>query len=392
MVTERLMDDRFGLTREDWRLVIVLVPLQCLGYLPLLISPIFIAALISHFGYSETYVGSVLSAEILFLSITSSLFGATINRFNIYKVVLAGGAILIVGNALCVTLPLGIDGLIFFVRIFAGIGAGILLGISIALVTRTSDPDRVYGVVGMFSFILSATALLIISFALNHWGLSGMFVSQIVLVLVLIPLFRILAGSEPVQNLEVNTRQESFISLPFFGTGLMYMTVVLMIGLVSGIGWTYGVLIGQENQLTAASAAYWMGIGFYFAVPGHLIVAILSLKFGRTPLFVSLFVQAGGVWFICCLLAPIYFSMGQVVYMLGYGICIPYMYGTAAALDDEGRWAGISSGVFMFAAVISPIIGAYLIETFPVPIIGYQLITILAVAMLVLKMVTTKIR
>jgi MFS family permease len=378
-----------GFSPADWRLIVALSTLQSIAFLPLALAPVYLATLTAELGLSETGAGGLLTLEFLALALTSSLVGSVINRFSLSYLSLLAGGLLVLGNAACVFVADPNSVLFVLLRVMCGCGSGIAMAVAISGVLNVSDSDRAYGIVGAGSFTLSATTLVLASAVLEQGGASYLFALLVGIVLLYTLPSPVLRRSRLPHQTPGDTADTG--SLPVLKLGAVYMVFVMLYGLAVNIGWTFSLQMGLATGLSSVDATSWLSANYYLSMPGNLLAAWLGLKYGRSPFFSGLLALGISLWLVFTLQLPEGFMMGQLIFGFFYGLTLPYMYGVGAALDSQGRWAAITPGMFMFSTVISPLLGAYLLEVSGSAWVGWLLVSFLLVAAVVLWQVLSRL-
>lgn len=349
-----------GFDGADWQKMIGLMFVQSIAFLSLTLSPIYLSILVSEFGLTETQAGSLLTVEFFALALTSSAIGTVINRCSWFYLALLGGLLVVVGNGVSSTLPDANETLFLLMRVVSGCGTGLCMAVAVSGVLSISNPDRAFGFVGAGSFSLSATVLAISGFVFEKFGPTSIFMFVVVVVGISILPSVTLRSAKPKNSGEES--DSKYRTLPALNLGLLYMVVVMAFGLASNIAWTFGVQLGITSSVSVPDAIYWIGANYYMSMPGNLLAGWLGLRYGRAPFFIALLAVTLSLWLLSGFQLPTTFIVGQLIFGLGYGLGVPYMYGVGAALDDQGRWAAITPGVFMLSVVISPVLGGYLFD------------------------------
>jgi len=350
----------FEISSKDGRSIMALMALQSLAFMPMTLAPLYLSALMSSFGLSETHAGGLLSAEFLVLALTSVSIGSVINRFSWRHLILLSGILLTSGTGVSTLVSDAGSYLFIVARAVAAIGSGIAMAVAMAAIANMRNPDQAYGIIGAGGLVLAATVLALCGTALDAGGIQYLF-ALLLLVAIVLPIPALVAGISNSSKTEEEPDDHS-TPVPALGVRTAYAVVALLIGLVINITWTYSHHLGTLTSLSPTNVVFWLGIGLYCSIPGNLIAGWLGLRFGRKPYFVSLLALGISTSLLFIWQNPDNFVQGQVVFGLAYGVVMPCMFGFAAVLDREGRWAAIISGIFMFSTVLSPLIGGYLFQ------------------------------
>ena len=76
---------------------------------------------------------------------------------------------------------------------------------------------------------------------------------------------------------------------------------------------------------------------------GATLAAWLDLRFGRIVPVIAGILFNGATWLLICAVPhPVVYTVSVLLNNISYFFTLPYLLGTAAALDREGRWASIA--------------------------------------------------
>jgi hypothetical protein len=88
---------------------------------------------------------------------------------------------------------------------------------------------------------------------------------------------------------------------------------------------------------------------------------------------------------------PAQFVLAQVLWGLGYFVTLPYVMGTAAALDSEGRWTAAAAGVSTIGAGVAPGMAGFVVENAGYPTLGMVVLGLGSAALLLAVPVAQRI-
>ena len=134
---------------DDWRSLTIGIYMALVGYAVMVGLPVISTAWVNHLGFTEVEVGRIAGADLAGLAIgavISALFVAKIDRRHM---TVAAAAIAIGANILCVYYQSYEATL--WLRLVAGIGAGIYTGIAVATIAGHSRPAFAFGL-ELFAF------------------------------------------------------------------------------------------------------------------------------------------------------------------------------------------------------------------------------------------------
>jgi cyanate permease len=159
---------------DDWRSLTIGIYMALAGYAVMVGLPVISTAWVDNLGFSEVQVGRVAGADLGGLAIgavISALFVATVNR----RYLAAGAALVsIAANVLCIVYQTYEATL--WLRLLAGIGAGVYTGIAVATIGGHSRPAFAFGL-ELFAFAGSQGAELKL---LPYLSMEGIYIALIV--------------------------------------------------------------------------------------------------------------------------------------------------------------------------------------------------------------------
>ena len=153
---------------DDWRSLTIGIYMALAGYAVMVGIPVISTSWVNNLGFSEVEVGRVAGADLGGLAIgalISAMFVAKVDR----RYLAAGAALLtIAANALCIVYQ-GYE-VTLWLRLAAGVGAGVYTGIAVATIGGHSRPAFAFSL-ELFAFAASQGAELMLLPLLTIEGL-----------------------------------------------------------------------------------------------------------------------------------------------------------------------------------------------------------------------------
>ena len=330
-----------------------------IGNLAIFSLPLYVGGLMDGLSTNENQAGLICSLEIGALAVTCVLFSGWLDRIPLRIVGIAGVCLALIGNLLSFSqVQLGYLSLF---RILCGMGSGMCLAASSAVISRASDPDRVTGVVVAINTVLMTIVIMAMGYAKQSFlfdGVAGIFL--LALLLAFAPMLMLPGATTDIKTRspgEEQINEKNIFLFGLFGVGLLFIFC-----LVEGSIWSFseraGVSLGvpevRIGKLLAASQLSGLLGAAVSVVSGNRISREIPLITGSILMGVSGYL--------------VYNTGQQLIYELsipsftfGFFMAFPYLIGGCARLDREGRWAARAMGINLMGAAMAPIVAGNII-------------------------------
>lgn len=340
---------------DGWRSISLSLYMALVGYSVMVTVPVLSSALVALLGFTPEEVGRVWGADLGGLSIGAVVSAVLVTRINRRLLVMAGVALTIAANALC----------LFFVeyeqvlwlRVAAGMGSGIITAVSMVTLGGTTKPVRAFNML-LLGFSFSA--------ALQLHVLPLLSINEIYLVFIgtnaVCALFlrwlptRALNAEELAQQESLEDQVENW-----------QVPRIMPVLCLTAICFTYINIGGYYTYIELAAIADgvaedWIGPlltwSSLFALVGCGI-ALLCTRFGLfKPLFVSLFVMAGVVVMLSGGITDRNIMVSLFSFTALWTFVDVYQEATMAHMDRSGSFLALIPSVQGFGQFIGPNIAA----------------------------------
>ena len=340
---------------DGWRSISLSLYMALVGYSVMVTVPVLSSALVALLGFTPEEVGRVWGADLGGLSIGAVVSAVLVTRINRRLLVMAGVALTIAANALC----------LFFVeyeqvlwlRVAAGMGSGIITAVSMVTLGGTTKPVRAFNML-LLGFAFSA--------ALQLHVLPLLSINEIYLVFIgtnaVCALFlrwlptRALNAEELAQQESLEDQVENW-----------QVPRIMPVLCLTAICFTYINIGGYYTYIELAAIADgvaedWIGPlltwSSLFALVGCGI-ALLCTRFGLfKPLFVSLFVMAGVVVMLSGGITDRNIMVSLFSFTALWTFVDVYQEATMAHMDRSGSFLALIPSVQGFGQFIGPNIAA----------------------------------
>lgn len=266
------------------------------------------------------------------------------------------------------------------VRFLHGCIGGALVGIGFAIIARTVNADRTFGMLLLVQFGFGGLGMLLIPELVEKYGIQVLYLSLIlfsfvtmIMVFFIPDLERLKAKKMGVSSWGLLTSKPLVLSL--LAVFLFQAANMGLYAFIVGLGKNYGLEIDFISTTLAWAA--WVGIF------GALLVILLSTRYGLSkPLVFGIMLTALGTW-------ALVYSDNVTIWILanmGVGITwafvIPYLFSICARLDSNGQVAAMSGMASKLGLASGPVVTGFLLGND-----NYERIIYIAVVVIVLSLI-----
>jgi predicted MFS family arabinose efflux permease len=316
-----------------------------LGAWVFLIQPVFLGALAETFQLTARQSGYLAAIEMAGAAVTSLLAPLWINRVNWRFLAAFGLCAATLGNLLSVYLP---DfGILLAARVGTSIcGSGVIYALGIAMLGKTDNPDRYFGIAITLQVVLSAFAPGVLQRFIALGGAALMLALLGGLYLIALPILRWVpvASSKQAAAGIATKRLRSGLN-----TGIV-LTLLSFLFLQAGSGayWAFIERIGNSAQLPAIAIGNYLGIATLVAALGAVTSALLGVRLGRlVPVTAGFVVYAAGLVIINLPITGVTFLVSASLCNYGWNLILPYQLApsrTSMTQVDSGSGASNAGG------------------------------------------------
>jgi predicted MFS family arabinose efflux permease len=328
---------------DDWRSLTLGIYMALVGYAVMVGLPVISTAWVNQLGFTEVEVGRIAGADLAGLAIgavVSALFVAKVDRR--YMTVTAA-AIAIAANVLCTYYPS--YEVTLWLRLGAGIGAGIYTGIAVATIAGHSRPAFAFGL-ELFAFAASQGAELKFLPYLSMNGIYLVLAGTFVVGLLFISWL-------PRRPVEESLDVEVDVEEPDGGHQLkhrhvpayvpwMVLTAIVFTYINIGAYWTYIELAASDSEASPDWVASMLWVSSVFSVIGCLFAVLLSNRYGLArPLLVTLVFQAAIVVMLITGINNVNVAISMFMFNFCWIFVDIYQAATIANVDRSGRFPAL---------------------------------------------------
>ncbi len=269
------------------------------------------------------------------------------------------GSLILAGGLMASAMVQDYQALLLLMAV-SGVGAGILYGLAMCVLSKTKEMDRNFGIKLLAEVALAALLLLILPvYVSERWGFQGLMLSVAgVAFLVGLAAFWL-----PVHGRVAIETDEADLNKPQKNWPIWLALVALMIYFagLSGI-WAFVERIGTSSGLQADTIGMCLSFSMLGGALGALCAALWGNKYGRTlPLIVSTLLLLGVIVVYSLPLNVMLFALASFIFAYGWNYGLPYQMGIVVSLDKNGKLAVMMSSFISLGAIMGPAVGGMLI-------------------------------
>lgn len=321
------------------------------GYMAVYTAPLQLTAMVKSGRLGVGEAGALVMVNIIAGAAGAWLGGRLRARLPSRRLAIA--ALLLTGLGQLVS-AVSFESLVVltFSRFLAGLGGGIAMGLGAALLAGLRQPEVEYARASMMMMVSFAVVLALLPVIVDVNQSTQLFAALGLVTLALIPLVFSLSSVLRTQHFIAATRPPPPVgqSILLFGSAAFYF-------LACGGGYVFSSQAAARVGLAAAPFGAALSALAVVAIAGSFIAAAIGLRFGRTlPLAIG---SGGTALGLACILAE-GSSLSLVGGLLAYGLLsnftVIYLFGLAAAIDEDGRSAAAFGGFIAVPYSIGPLL------------------------------------
>ena len=326
-----------------------------LGSIALLVTglmPLLLGALVAEHRLSAAGIGQTAMLELLSMGLTTALAGLWLKPERL-KLIGAVATLALVAADLATMQASGSG--IFAARFAAGLGEGILLWITIAMIARTQTPERWSAIfVTATTVVQMLLAPLLTSIVLPRFGAGG---GYAVLAAVSLPGFVFAVLVSPRYAPLVKPEGEGGTPPP---RGWMALFATFVFVACFGAVGVYTVPIVQQIGLTAQVAGAGISASLLGQVLGGSSAALLAGRVRYLPVFAAGTLCFLGIWTLWALpISGWVFVVSDGFAGFLYMLMLPFLVPMAIEADPSRRAAVLSGAAQVLAGAMGPLASSF---------------------------------
>lgn len=331
--------------------------------------PILVGALVEFRGFSEEQVGYLASADLGGMFLSSIIVSLCVSKMDRRFWVIVGIVIAIIADIMAIYSHDFAS--MMAIRIVAGIGAGFCYSIALANLAATTATAKNFSYLVFTLVSINFLELYSLEVISDHWGVSGIFVSFIIINVICLLAWPFLptgkrSGAQVGSPLSVDQAPDftqakaAPYNLVLLG-GLCLAAIACFYAMI-GAFWAYiermGVAAGFEDNFIAAA----LSITTLLSVLGCLVAYRIAMKQGQSrPLLVApLLIALILVWLGQHTVAATYVAVLILYQLMWNGVDI-FQLGTLSNIDHSGRFIALVPAAQGLGQTIGPSLAGYMV-------------------------------
>ena len=319
----------------------------------MMFGPLVIGAYVDIEGMTETQAGYLFSLEMAGYALSSALVFAIVTRVNWRHILLAGVFITVLGNITSMYLH-GYAELAGF-RFLAGLGAGLLMNVTIISIGLTTKFDRNYGFWAVTQLVIGAAGLYLLPGRIPVYGLAAPFLAVTILALFILPL----AKSFPEHGRDAGVPDKHNRLL----LGLAGLLGIFIYYGGQAAVWAYFERIGMAAGIDPGSVGSILSASIVLAIFGASLATWLGDRLGRRlPVAASMICSAIGISFLWGVQSVYSYIIAACLFNAAWYFCLPYLSAIIANIDSNGRMLVGLAIVFPSSLAAGPALATYVLH------------------------------
>lgn len=320
--------------------------------------PHLIEGLVSgEMGLSESRAGLVGTIELMCLAVTIIVLSPRMGNIARRRLALIGMTIAAAGfgaSSLFDQIPL-----IIACRVVAGVGAGCAMAAANAAIASLDEPEQVYAWTFILGSPVQAVVIAVMPYFVASGGHSGAYAYQASWALGFIALAWLLF---PRDVAAAETAVAEKWVPKFLEIVMIFAIFLFLIG--DGGTWSFAERVAISIGIDIHTYGRVLGVAVLVVPLGAALASAVGLRFGRyRPLAVGLCGMAASVYVLTHTAVQTVLMGAQLSYNFAYAFALPFVYGTAAAMDPRGRVIVAAMGVGLIGGASAPFLSGVLSET-----------------------------
>ncbi len=325
---------------DDWRSLTIGIYMALVGYAVMVGIPVISTSWVNNLGFTAVQVGRIAGADLGGLAIGAVISALFVTKVDRRYMAAGAAAFAIAANLLCIYYQS--YEVTLWLRLAAGIGAGVYTGIAVATIGGHSRPAFAFGL-ELFAFAGSQGAELKL---LPYLSIEGVYIALIATYVIGLAFISWLPRHPVDKGLEIEVDVEEpdgqhhaeHQHVPAYVPWMVLVAVVFTY-LNIGAYWTYIELATVDSDASPDWVASMLWVSSVFSVIGCLFAVLLSNRYGLArPLLVTLIFQAS----IVAMLVTGINNVNVAISMFAFNFCWIfvdiYQAATIANVDRSGRF------------------------------------------------------
>ena len=350
----------------------------CLSNFILYSAPLYIGTLIDGLKISEADAGLILTSEIGSVAVITLLISSWLNKISLRLTSTLGVTLVLIANV--ATLVSSEYEMIIILRIIAGLGAGLSLAASSAIISKTRDPDKTFASLLVMITLIMIIALFVMGYITEDYGFNGVIGFFTLVVFLVSPLIIFIPEK---QLLEQQTAEKVTSDDHHFWLGALAIFLVFITCIIEGSVWSFSERVGTNLKIDDANIGKVLAMAQLMGLTGASLSAFIGDRVTRiVPIFIGITIMGFAGFELYQTSSQLVYSICLGSFNFGFFVALPYMLGACARLDTDGRWASRGTAVNILGSATAPVIAGNIITSTSLSTLGYFNISLAVISLM----------
>jgi len=312
--------------------------------------------LVAGLGLSERTAGNIGSANIYGAAVGALLSVPVVRRVSWRPLAVATLVLLIAIDLSSITLTSGVA--LLGIRALHGLVGGFLVGVGFAVIARTANPDRSFGMLLFVQFGLGGLGVLLLPQLVPLYGTQALFLALAAFSLATLAMVPFLDRYDPSDTPSKGS-DDRVLLLPLCLTLMaIFFFQAANMGLLAFI-----IRLGLNYGLDRSYVSLALGLATWVALLGPLAVMVLGIKIGRVwPLIIGMAITLGGTGFFHLSGQPWAYMFANCATGITWGMVIAYLLAMTADFDRAGRLSAFAGFISKMGLASGPLVAGMLLS------------------------------
>ena len=328
------------------------------GSLIYLIAPVLVGTAMDSLAFNSEQAGLLLAAYFLGYTLITTSAVFWLHRVNMRSAVWLSSLVFI--TALLMGASQSAAAFIYGGLFFAGVGAGMLYGISITIIGQSDAPDKHFGIALAAQLVLGSGLLFAGPAIIGpQFGFAGILIACAIFVALLSMATKWTPTSVSAHNQQGGDRTSRGYGATIF------VSLIALLCWFTGYSGVYAFVerIGVAGGLTGQQIGLILSLTIITGVAGAMGAAWLGDRWGAikphwlgmtgTVLTVGLLSNEPGL---------LQYSLAIIALTLSLNFWLAYMLGSVTRVDISGRYAVLTTAALGGGAMVGPAISGFVLQ------------------------------
>jgi len=353
------MSERTTSLKEILPISIGITATYSVGLWGLYVQPQLLIPLVERYNVTEAEIGQLYGVENFIYFIAILMVTVPVTKYSRTKMALLGTIFILVGN-IASAYAGSLEALMVY-RAIVSLGGGLISGAGTAAAVRSPDPERTFALAGIVYLLIFASGHALIPGGLKSYGVEGIYLSMAMYGIIAIPAYFFLYP--PVRAAVTQTGFFKIIrDAPYRLLAIFAMSGLFIYELGQNAVFTYMDKLGENAGMEADDRGILLFLTTVVGLAGGALAMWMGTRYGRFwPLVGGLGINILSGAMFTIVEDPDYYSYMMYLWDISYIFVMPYLMGTLASLDKEGRWAVAGDAFWNFSSTPGPVIATLIV-------------------------------